>query len=144
MCKWLQFIFSQELSIKHYPKQVGLYLLHHFNIITTFTQVHKSPFYSSVPHTRFVWGTWIRDLNSVTQGHIALSPLKTIDNKHFRDLTQPHSTLDDATMCRAVRGILCVTVRDVCWFPLYTDVDRIWKYLCLNLNYIFVVEKCVC
>ena len=48
----------------------------------------------------------------------------TFDEKSFKVLTQSYSTLDDATMCRTVRGILSVTVSDVCCLPLCTDVDR--------------------
>jgi hypothetical protein len=115
--KWIQFIFSQELSIKYYPNQVCSYLRRHFNIITRLTQVHKSPFHSSVTHRGFMWGIWF--LNSVTLNIFTLpycGSLSTIDSKRFRIFTKPHSTLDDAMLCRAVRGILRVAVSNVCWF----------------------------
>jgi hypothetical protein len=134
ICKWMPLIISQELSIKRYPKQVGSYLSHHFNTITIFTQVHKIPFHSSVP------------LISVTLNMVTFPYQRsqnTFDEKCFKIFTQPYSKLDDATMCRAVRGILSVTMSDVCLLPLYTDVDRSWKYQCLKLNYIPVSEKWV-
>jgi len=42
------------------------------------------------------------------------SSLNTIDNKRFSGFTHPYSTLDDAMNFRALMGILCVTVSDVC------------------------------
>lgn len=84
ICKWVQFIFSQELSIIHYPKQVGSYLRHHFNIISKSNHVTKS----SVPHTRFVWGIWF-DFSNFTHGQIALLEVpKTTDHKCFSIFTQ--------------------------------------------------------
>jgi hypothetical protein len=57
---------------------------------------------------------------------------------------QSYNTLDDAMMSPYSKEIVRVTVSDVCWFPLCTDVYRNWKYQCLKINYIFVVEKSVC
>jgi hypothetical protein len=88
---------------------------------------------------------WFSELSTLKRGRYTLSEVpNTNDNKRFKETRSPKTLYMGYDVAVQEGEILRVTVRDVCWFPLYTNVDRSWKYQCSYLNYIFVLETSVC